>query len=256
MEVTNLALADDPGETSGSKTIPVELPKSGTYRADWGPANKLYYIDVTQILIKGNGETYFSTNGIKGPSSITAVAEAVTVTDAGYATYTSDFGLDYSGLGVKAYQATVSGTDITFTKVTEVPAGEGVLLQGEGTFVVPVKSVTAWDDEDNAFVRGTGAAVATGDGPYNYILNKVNDVVGFYKANGKTVAKNRAYLQTTTSQARISLNLDDETTGISAALKDNGEMTNDKAFFNLNGQRVAQPTRGLYIMNGRKVVIK
>ena len=30
----------------------------------------------------------------------------------------------------------------------------------------------------------------------------------------------------------------------------------DGEFYNLAGQRVAQPTKGLYIVNGKKVVIK
>ena len=32
--------------------------------------------------------------------------------------------------------------------------------------------------------------------------------------------------------------------------------TNDRTIYNMNGQRVAQPTKGLYIVNGKKVVIK
>ena len=187
----------------------------------------------------------------------------ITVTDAGYATYVSDVDLDYSGLGVKAYRATVDGTNITFAKVTEVPAGEGVLLQGAGTFNVPMaaSAVTAWATDYNAFVRGEGKAVATGSGPYNYILNKVDDVVGFYKANGQTVAKNRAYLQATTNQARIAFNLEDETAGIESAQffderSGRAERTvyNSQLFYNLNGQRVSSPKKGLYIMNGKKVI--
>ena len=46
-----------------------------------------------------------------------------------------------------------------------------------------------------------------------------------------------------------------ETTGISATLNDKGEITNHSCF-DLQGRRVAQPTRGLYIVNGKKVVIK
>ena len=185
--------------------------------------------------------------------------ELVSITDAGYATYVSDNDLDYSGVtGLKAYQATLSGSKITFTKVTTVPAGEGVLLQGEeGDYNVPVTTdVAAWDADDNAFVRGTGAAVPTSDGGnHNYILSNGDAGIGFYQANGTTVATNRAYLQTTTSGARIGLNFDDETTGISAV--ENVEPSTSKTVvFNLNGQRIANPSKGLYIVNGKKVIIK
>ncbi len=199
------------------------------------------------------------TNKVSGNVGLGNIAlkgtESISITAAGFATYASDKALDYTSVtGLKAYKATVSGTTITFDKITTVPAGEGVLLQGdEGTYEVPVISgVTPWAADDNAFVRGTGATVATGDGPYNYILNKVNGVVGFYKANGQTVAKNRAYLQSTTAAARISLNIDDETTGISEVVKSD---VNNKVF-DMQGRHIAQPTKGLYIMNGRKVLVK
>lgn len=180
----------------------------------------------------------------------------ITITDAGFATYVSDVDLDYSSVtGLKAYKAIVDGTNISFTKVTAVPAGEGVLLQGdEGSYVVPsTTGVAAWAADDNAFVAGTGAAVATGSGPYNYILNKVGGVVGFYKANGQTVASNRAYLQTTTNQARIALDIFDDVTGINAV---QGSEFKVNGYYDLQGHKVTQPTRGLYIVNGKKVIIK
>ncbi len=208
------------------------------------------YVD--DVTIKYNGETKTYS------SYCTSITEPITITDAGYATYVSDNDLNYEGVtGLKAYKATVSGTTITFTKVTTVPAGEGVLLQGNaGDYNIPVTTgVAAWADDANAFIRGTGAAVASGVGPFNYILNKVDDVVGFYKANGQTVAANRAYLQSTTNNARIGLSFDDETTGISAV--ENVEPTTTKTVvFNLNGQRIANPSKGLYIVNGKKVIIK
>nr|WP_155808299.1 hypothetical protein [Xylanibacter brevis] len=186
--------------------------------------------------------------------------EEVAVSAAGFATYVSDFDLDYTSVtGLKAYKAVVDDQGaITFTKVTTVPAGEGVLLQGdEDTYSVPVvaSSVSAWADADNAFVRGTGAAVATGTGPYNYILNKKNGVVGFYQAAGQTVAKNRAYLQSVTNNARISLELNDEVVAriydlVPAISKGGGSV------YDLMGRKVMKPAKGLYIVNGKKVIVK
>ena len=52
----------------------------------------------------------------------------------------------------------------------------------------------------------------------------------------------------------LSFSFDGDATGIekveNAAVNANGTM------FNLAGQRVAQPTKGLYIVNGKKVVVK
>ena len=44
------------------------------------------------------------------------------------------------------------------------------------------------------------------------------------------------------------------TTGISTALMKNERMNHE--VYNLNGQRVAQPAKGIYIVNGRTVVVK
>ena len=186
------------------------------------------------------------------------LAGSVSISDAGLATFACDVALDFSGAtGVEAYIAKESAGAITLTKVTKVPANTGVLLRStSGSAVakdVPVAATTD-DVTGNIFVRGTDAAVATGTGPYNWILSKKSGVVGFYHANGNTVAKNRAYLQTSTASARINLNFDDEdATAIEAVKTQNVE---NGQFFNLAGQRVAQPTKGLYIVNGKKVVIK
>jgi hypothetical protein len=185
--------------------------------------------------------------------------EAITITDANYATYVSDNALDYSNVtGLKAYKATVDEKTITLSTVTTVPAGEGVLIKANsGSYDIPVTTgVSAWAAEDNAFIRGTGAAVASeADGKYNFILNKVSDVVGFYKANGQTVATNRAYIQTSVPAARLSMTFDDKTTGIKALDIEN-KTINNNGIYDLQGRRIAQPVKGMYIQNGKKVIVK
>ena len=160
---------------------------------------------------------------------------------------------------MEAYIATGT-TSISLTKKNKVPAGTGVLLRataGGTSFDVPVTSATTDNVEGNLFVRGTGAAVASdesgaGTGPYNYILNNVNNQIGFYKANGQTVATNRAYLHTTiAAESRIAIDIDPS--GINVISR---ETTTDNRYYDLQGRRVAQPTKGLYIVNGKKVIIK
>ena len=199
--------------------------------------------------------------------------EDVTVTTAGMATYVSNNNLDYSGVeGLKAYKAKVNGNDVTFTAVGQVPAGEGVLLKATTTlesntvYTIPVAttSVSAWSTDDNDFIRGTGAAVPTQSGGYyNYILNKNNEIVGFYKAAGQTVATNRAYLRTTSapsaSAGAMSFSFEEGTTGI----KEDGMVKRenwaaDAEWYDLHGRKLSKkPTvSGLYIVNGKKVVVK
>jgi hypothetical protein len=181
----------------------------------------------------------------------------ISISDAGLATFASDFDLDFTSVeGVEAYIAKENVSKIELTKVNKVPAGTGVLLRSTagGAVAKDVPVAASTDDvTGNVFVRGTGSAVETGTGPYNYVLGKKSGVVGFYKANGATVTSDKAYLQTTLgSAARIDINFDDATAieAVKAQNVENGQ------FFNLAGQRVAQPTKGLYIVNGKKVIIK
>ena len=99
----------------------------------------------------------------------------------------------------------------------------------------------------------------TGNGPYNYILNKVNNVVGFYKANGQTVNTNRAYLQSATSAARIAINFEEAQGIATVQCKD---FSPSNSVYTLDGRRVSDfdkqnsLRKGLYIVNGKKVVVK
>lgn len=185
------------------------------------------------------------------PSSIDIYVSA-----AGYSTYASNFDLDFTSVtNLKAYIAKEDNGAIKMVQVNKVPKGTGILLRatdgGDKKYSVPTATTTD-DVTGNLFVRGNDEAVASENGSnHNYILNVKNNQLGFYKANGNTVAKNRAYLQTTVAASRINLNFDEETTGI-AEVK-----TNVKSdLFNINGQRVEKTAKGLYIMNGKKFIVK
>ena len=262
---TNLALADNAGETTGSKTIPVELTSGSGFRTTWGPASNTQEIDVAKVILKGNGQDYFSVKGIKGTSNITKVAEAVKVTDAGFATWASDSPLDFTDKDIDAYIAITkgNGSGVTFTQVNKVPANTGVLIHYAGgkTEEIPVFDGTGADAvTGNKFVKGSGSNVATDDGTnYNYILNKVDDVIGFYKANGKKVAKNRAYISILKSESGSSVkeffalpNFGDETGITETTEKTEGT----EGLFDLSGRRVSKAQKGLYIVNGKKVLVK
>ena len=80
--------------------------------------------------------------------------------------------------------------------------------------------------------------------------------VVFLKATGASVAAGKAYLQIPTAnapEARVLVTFDDETTGIETV--DYVQKT-DGLYYNLSGQRVNKPTKGLYIVNGKKFVVK
>ena len=91
----------------------------------------------------------------------------------------------------------------------------------------------------------------TGDGTI-FVLAKKEKGVGFYKlANGEKVPAGKGYL-VIDSNAPEFLGFGGDATGINEvkAVEAKGE------FFNLAGQRVAKPAKGLYIVNGKKVIVK
>lgn len=185
----------------------------------------------------------------------TRVPEHITISAAGLATFASDEDLDFTNVeNIQAYVAKDNGSKTTLEKVNKVPAGTGVLLRALNdatSFDVPV-TTTATEITGNLFVRGTGAAVASIDGDYtNYVLGKKNGVVGFFKAGGKKVEKNQAYLHLNTTQTAPNLTFDD-LTGIAVINEDLPAVNNGT--FDLQGRRVAEPAKGFYIKNGKKVV--
>lgn len=227
-------------------------------------AARTAYMKVRAIDVNGN-DVYSELITITQAAATVSVA----VTDAGLATFACDNDLDYSNVdGLEAYVATNNNNnnnEVILQQVNVVPAGTGVLLRatdgGDKSYEVSITTATEADRaaiSGNMFVRGTGEKVASvvtvNDATmYNYILNKVNNKLGFYKANKQTVATNRAYLQTSVAaKARVDINFG-ENSGIVTVSR---ESTASNRYYDLQGRSVMQPTKGLYIVNGKKVVVK
>jgi surface protein len=232
-----------------------------------GTTYKEGYFDLTYAHIDGGSSNpgYFTfKDGGESPAEETE--EVITITGAGQTTWCSAYDLDFTDVaGLKAYIATGYDREtgvIWLTRVKKVPAGEGILLIGdEGDYRVPRKSTTAY--YMNMF-KGTLKPITINetDAEYtNYYLSSGTSGVGFYKVKGSVALNaNRAYLPllkgTASAGTRfIGLGFDDEdgTTGVKEV---KSEGVKSEEWYTLQGQRVAKPGKGLYIHNGRKVVIR
>ena len=224
----------------------------------------------------------------------TGSTETIKVSAAGQVPYYNSQSLDFSSLdaqGVKAYTATgydySSGT-IWLTRVKQVPAETGILIMApQGEYPVPTASVASV--YANMF-KGTltGTTIQThetiaGEDYINYYLSSGDAGVGFYKVTkegGVSIGANRCYLPIKNKEAagtrsagsgqnQIAFEEADEVIGIPLFRgigDENGETTNltpalskgegDGEWYTLQGQRVAKPGKGLYIRNGKVVVIK
>ncbi len=200
---------------------------------------------------------YMETSEEVIPETVTAEVSA-----AGLATFCSEWALDFTGIEeVYAYKVSVNEKQISYTRVYQVPAETGVVLRslsGDAISVeVPVIE-SADEIADNALV-GVLEAIESlptdGDGCTNYILNNLpSKGVGFYKANNQPVGAGKAYLQVEGTLSKDFIGFaDGVATGIETI--DNGWAV-DNEIYDLQGRKVMNPTKGIFIQNGRKVVIK
>ena len=206
--------------------------------------------DVTITPTKGLHIYYITLKKAKDVTTITPAND--------WSTYVTTKALDFSKAtdGLKAYAATAAaGGKVTLEEVGAVPAGTPLMLIGTaGTeYQVPV-ATSASAPAKNMFEAGDGTTVFDGT-TYDYILYTDQK---FYQIGSGSVAVGKAYLHcdsdpTAGSAPYLTLDFGGNVTGI-------GEIKSQKIengqFFDLQGRKVAQPSKGLYIVNGKKVVIK
>ena len=218
--------------------------KTQTIESDMGGWQSIAF----NLHLNSNTKYYFKNITLQEPE---IVGENVdfTVTSAGWATFSSNKDVDLGT--VKGYAAKAHGSYVELIPVTEVPANNAVLIEGAGkhSFGV-IASATAIAENDLQISDGSVA----GDGSTIFALGKKGDEVGFMKVkNGTKIPAGKAYIVIAGGSAREFIGFgENETTGIEA-VQQNAKA--DNQYFNLAGQRVAQPTKGLYIVNGKKVVL-
>jgi hypothetical protein len=210
-----------------------------------------------------NEELYFFLTTDHGYLSIQSL-ETKAVTAAGWATYCSPYALDLEhATGLTDAYIVTGGENGVLTKTSvkggTVPANTGLLLKAdEGAVSMPIVGASTTNVSANKLIGKTAAYNL--DANNGYVLMATGDNgLGFYKnANAFTVGANTAYLPANfaggSESAREFFSLDDDATAISEA-KSQQPMANG-LFFDLQGRKVAQPQKGLYIVNGKKVVMK
>lgn len=173
-----------------------------------------------------------------------------------YSTFCSDWNVDFSDVtGVAAYKANVNGNVVTLTQVKcRVKAGEGLLIENVGN--VPSVTLPVVHDATalaNNCLKGVTKKMSPSDfkGKKAYIL--ASDTEFEYIDPDKSTGdlkKGKAYLDCTAEPgAKPSTLFIGEATAINGIAV---EKKADNAIYNLQGMRVKTPTKGLYIINGKK----
>ena len=175
-----------------------------------------------------------------------------------YTTLTCAYPLDFTGKSITAYivkDNDASDGVITLTQVNKVPAGTGLVLKAEKTgdaVNIPILTEAA-DDVTGNLMKGSATETTNIVANKGYILKDG----AFHPATDGTLPAGKAYLKLDVSSSASELKLDfnGETTKITTTNFTN-DTNNNGVFYNLNGQRVTQPTKGLYIVNGKKYIVK
>ena len=182
----------------------------------------------------------------------------VTIPEAGYTAYVTEFDAEFQTPWCQAYKITEATTSgVILEPIETAKKGTAVILQGKDSYNTYIYEIGIAEKHiDNLFKAG-GEMV--GDGKTIYALGNKNGVVGFYLVKeGVTVPTDKGYLVIDPSQqpngVKEFIPFGGEATGIETI----EEKSSDKedVIYNLAGQRVTQPTKsGIYIVNGKKVFI-
>ncbi len=182
----------------------------------------------------------------------------VAVTAAGYATLYAPVALSIPE-NVTAYTGTINGEYLTLKAVEgTIPANTGVILEAnEGTYNFAVAAdVAAIEDND---LTGSAPKSTKNDAKKVYTLQNGSNGVGLYLFKGQNAQGETTYI----NGFRAWVELDAETT-VNALRITRGDETRIEQIINnenlviydLAGRRVEKMEKGIYIVNGRKVVIR
>jgi hypothetical protein len=160
----------------------------------------------------------------------------------------------------QVFKARLSGTSITLYEVANriVDAGTAVVLKSTGNPVMTLTTEASGNSDSNSLEGVSDAAGLTAADPSTtFVLNNGTNGVGFYKLKaGKTLGVGKAYLTYDSSTAPSFFGFGDDATSIKSLTPAPSPTGEGSGYFDLQGRRVAQPTKGLYIVNGKKVIIK
>ena len=235
---------------------------------------KVYYSNDDEAFVTAENamKVNYTMNEASAPAEFDAGTYNVTLTytkGAGklgticlpFATTTEELSTKY-GVIVKIYELTShAGNVISFSGVENLNAGQPYLiysdeeLSGELTFADKAVVATA-STTDASGVTFHGIYAPTTAGNWGAEWYGVTSEGKIAKGTNTTTMKGmRAYFTGNVANARIFIMDDEDATGI-AAINREGLTIDNAAVYNLNGQKVQHAKKGLYIVSGRKVVIK
>ncbi len=254
----NVVNASNNYDLSGSHETPKQPAPEG-YTSDWLESGQLtYFINIKagKYAYRQN-LTYRAEGGqdFGGPSIFKTHDIVTMISDAGFGTFYAEEDLLTEGMDVKVYTGKFTSSCLALTELSGgIPAKTAVVVEGAPgfySFEPTKKGLTAVADND---LKGTAEPLtSTGS---QYVLANKDNVVGFYKATeGTVIPFGKAYLLPTSAGdgggalAKV-YTFDFAGTGIEKV----ETSTDNETIFDLSGRRMEKATKGVFIVNGKKVL--
>ena len=241
--------------------IPVQLPQ-GSIREEINLVDHPY-LKGKEILIKGDLESYCNSRGIKSPTAY-EISYSIPINHYGYATLYLDMPV-LVPVGSTAYYCVTDGTRANLYPVGNViPAGVGVIISSAPNKICTLTYTTQNNSNAESILANNDlvgfvqdSIIVENDYAY-YALNVKDNKIGFYVPQttsgvGFIAKANKAYLRVPVEfQAAMFVihNAADETAVVPL------KQAVDNVIYDLQGRIVSSPSSGIYIVGGKKIVIK
>ena len=242
-------------------TIVRNNPNGIVYLAEGSTAdngNNIVVNGTCANLVLTDGHPFTATKNFEATNATYEMTAIAASTDKSFGTIMLPFAINSLPNGAKAYSLennVVWGEDIHATEVSSIAANTPTIVTAKGTYAANNVAIAATESSyENGQLVGTYKAMEAIEN--SYVLQKHDDRVAFYLVNNTkpTVKPFRAYIkpQSTNAKQFIKVVFDGEATGIKEITSDNTKAE----IFDLSGRRVAKAQKGVYIINGKKVIKK
>lgn len=199
----------------------------------------------------------------------TSLSTEVAINKYGYSTW-------YAGMpvavpeGMKAYYCIVDGNTAVLNDMgTVIPANTGAVLYAEeaigtgGSYAMSYTNESITIDITKNLLIGYVQDTEVNNGKAHYALNVKDNVVGFYVPKTTEEGTTPSATSTFTAKAgKAYLELEPTASAVSLVIRRNSDTSIDAAtvipeniIYDLTGRRVITPSKGIYIVNGRKVTM-
>ena len=223
--------------------------------------------DYNTIVTWGAQANNASTWSIEKVDDLNKISHLVEMSEAEHSTLYLNYDIEIPD-GITAYIATEYDEKCLYMSKVEkiIPARTAVILNApKGSYTFRYSEDDAEQSDDNILQGTLWDEIITKETEYYsyYVLAIKDNVVGMYNPINATNEKefknnaNKAFLHIPSTNiasfAFIGLGDDEGTTAIEDV---NGENRNIKTIYDLTGRKIETPDKGLYIINGKKVLVK